>query len=517
MTDYDLCVIGGGVNGAGIARDAAGRGLSVILVEAQDLAGATSSASTKLIHGGLRYLEHYEFRLVDESLREREVLLKAAPHIIWPMQFILPHDQHLRPYWLIKAGLTLYDFLGGKKTLPKSEALDFATASVADPLKDSYTRGFSYSDCWVEDSRLVVLNAMDAYERGAVVMPRTACLHLETSKSKKAWIVHLQNMLNNDQFQITAKMVVNAAGPWVRSILDSSELTQKQDDVPHVRLVKGSHVVLQKLYEGDQSYILQQTDGRIIFTIPYENKFTLVGTTDVPFNGDASQVTIEQEEIDYLLKAVNQSFKKQITVEDIIWTYSGVRSLLDDGKETISKVTRDYKLYVDERHGPPILSVFGGKITTYRKLSEEVIDRISTFYPMRKMPAWTEYVPLPGGDIEESFNIFVENQKKTYPFLPKDLINRYARAYGTRMNILLKNVKDIDQMGTHFGDNLYEAEVRYLIKYEFAHTIDDILMRRSKLGLHLSKRTIDLLEKTIPTLVKIISTQQDRYENASGH
>jgi len=242
MADYDLCIIGGGINGAAVARDAAGRGLSVILVEAQDLAGATSSASTKLIHGGLRYLEHYEFKLVDESLREREVLLKSAPHIIWPMQFVLPHDQHLRPYWMIKIGLKLYDFLGGKKTLPKSDALDFATAPVADPLKDSYTRGFSYSDCWVEDSRLVVLNAMDAFERGAVIMPRTACVGLEANEEKKTWSVRLQNMLNDDQFNISAKMVVNATGPWVRSMLDSSELTKEGDGVPKVRLVKGSHI-----------------------------------------------------------------------------------------------------------------------------------------------------------------------------------------------------------------------------------------------------------------------------------
>lgn len=517
MTDYDLCIIGGGINGAGIARDAAGRGLSVLLVDAQDLAGATSSASTKLIHGGLRYLESYEFRLVDESLREREVLLKAAPHIIWPMKFVLPHDQHLRPYWMIKAGLMLYDFLGGKKTLPKSEALDFLTAKIADPLKDSYTRGFAYSDCWVEDSRLVVLNAMDAFERGAVIMPRTACVHLDADPKRQTWTMHLQNMLNGDQFDVTAKMIVNAAGPWVRSLLDGSQLTQENDSVPKVRLVKGSHIVLHRLYEGEQSYILQQTDGRITFAIPYEGKFTLVGTTDVPFEGDASQVVIDQEEIDYLLNAINQSFKKQVTVEDIVWSYSGVRPLLDDGEESASKVTRDYKLYMDERFGAPILSVFGGKITTYRKLAEEVVDRLTTFYPTQKMSAWTEYVPLPGGNMESGFSAYVENQTTAYPFLPKALIYRYARAYGTRMDILLKHVNTITQMGAHYGDDVHEAEIRYLIKYEFAHTMDDILMRRSKLGLHLSQGTINQLEKTLPTLIEIIKTQQDRYENASGY
>lgn len=517
MADYDLCIIGGGVNGAGIARDAVGRGLSVLLVEAQDLAAATSSASTKLVHGGLRYLEHYEFRLVSESLREREVLLKAAPHIIWPMKFVLPHDQHLRPYWMIKAGLTLYDFLGGKKALPKSDALDFATASVADPLKDSYTRGFSYFDCWVDDARLVVLNAMDAFERGAVIMPRTACVHLEANKDKKFWKIHLQNMLSNDRFEVTADIVVNAAGPWVRNLLDGSELAQEGDTVPKVRLVKGSHIVVHKIHEGSQSYILQQQDGRIVFAIPYEGKYTLIGTTDVPYEGDASQAVIEKNEIDYLLSAVNKSFKKEISSQDIIWTYSGVRPLVNDGEEEASKVTRDYKLYMDERFGAPILSVFGGKITTFRKLSEEVVDRLSTFYPKRKMQAWTEYVPLPGGDIQGSFEDFVDQQKTAYPFLPANLIYRYARAYGTRIKVILQNVKTIDQMGSHYGDGLYEAEVRYLIKYEFVHMLDDILMRRSKLGLHISKETVEGLEKNLPTLIKIINTQKDRYENASSY
>jgi len=517
MADYDLCIIGGGINGAAVARDAAGRGLSVILVEAQDLAGATSSASTKLIHGGLRYLEHYEFKLVDESLREREVLLNSAAHIIWPMKFVLPHDQHLRPYWMIKMGLKLYDFLGGKKTLPKSDAVDFATSPLADPLKDSYTRGFSYSDCWVEDSRLVVLNAMDAFERGAVIMPRTACIDLEANEEKKSWTVRLQNMLNNDQFNVTAKMVVNAAGPWVRTMLDASELAQEGDGVPNVRLVKGSHIVVQKLYEGDQSYILQQADGRITFTIPYEGKFTLVGTTDVAYEGDAAQVGIEQDEIDYLLNAVNQSFKKQVGVQDIIWSYSGVRSLLDDGAQSAQKVTRDYKLYMDERHGAPILSVFGGKITTCRHLAEDVVNRLSTFYPTRKMPAWTEYVTLPGGDMGMVFDEYVEQKAEVYSFLDQDLIYRYARAYGTRMDVLLQNVSDLEQMGSHYGDHLYEAEIRYLIKYEFAHTLDDILMRRSKLGLHVSQTTIDHLEVALPKLIQIVNSQQDRYENASGN
>ncbi len=515
MVDYDLCVIGGGINGAGIARDAAGRGLSVLLVEAQDLAGATSSASTKLIHGGLRYLEHYEFRLVDESLREREVLRKKAPHIIWPMKFILPHDQHLRPYWMIKAGLKLYDFLGGKKTLPKSEALDFATASLGDPLKDSYVRGFSYSDCWVEDSRLVALNTVDAYERGAVIMPRTACINLTASDDKAHWQISLQNMLNGDQFQVTAKMIVNAGGPWVRSLLDMSEVVSAA--TPKVRLVKGSHIVINKLYESDDAFILQQSDGRIIFTIPYEGRFTLVGTTDVPYDGEADQAVISQEEIDYLLHAVNHSFKKEISASDIVWSYSGVRSLLDDGHKSASKVTRDYKLYMDESFGPPILSVFGGKITTYRKLGQEVVDRLTTFYPNQKMPAWTEYVPLPGGDIDIDFDEFIAAKQTQYLFLPKNTISRYARAYGSRIEKLLENISSLPQMGTHYGDGLYETEIRYLIKYEFAHTLEDVLWRRSKMGLHISQETFNALERAWPTLMQIVETQEDRYENASGH
>ena len=342
--DYDLCVIGGGINGVGIARDAAGRGLKVLLVEAQDLASATSSASTKLVHGGLRYLEHYEFKLVQESLHERETLLKAAPHIIWPLRFVLPHHSALRPIWLIRLGLFLYDFLAGRRKLKKSEAVDFNVSKLGDPLKDSYSKGFEYSDCWVEDSRLVVLNAVDAYERGADVMPRTACVGLNANNDKNSWTVFLQNTMNGDEFQITAKTVANAAGPWVRKMLEGSDLVKEQDGTPHVRLVQGSHIVVPKLYEGDHPYILQQPDGRIVFTISYETDYTLIGTTDHKFEGDPSAAQITETEIDYLCVAVNDSFKKQITPEDIVWTYSGVRSLVDDGKENASKVTRDYKL-----------------------------------------------------------------------------------------------------------------------------------------------------------------------------
>ena len=511
--DYDICVIGGGINGVGIARDAVGRGLSVLLVEAQDLASATSSASTKLVHGGLRYLEHYEFKLVQESLRERKILLKAAPHIIWPLKFVLPHDNHLRPYWMIKAGMFLYDRLSGRKKLAKSESLDFATDSLTDPLKDKYARGFSYSDCWVEDSRLVALNALDAKEKGANILTRTACTYLHPTQDKKGWQVHLQDITEGDEFQVTAKIVVNAGGPWVRSLLDGSNLTPNEDErskfVPSVRLVKGSHIVVPKLYPGDHTYILQQKDGRITFTIPYEYNYTLIGTTDVPFDGDASQVEISAEEIDYLCEAVNQSFKKQITPDDVVWSYSGVRSLVDDGTENASKVTRDYKLYIDERFGPPILSVFGGKITTYRALAEHAVERLATFYPKRHLPAWTQKEPLPGGDIRKGdFDEFVQQQRARYTFLSKKLLYRYARAYGTRMSKLLEGVNSKKDLGQDFGSDMFEAEIKYLIVHEFAKTLDDVLWRRSKMGLHISEKTLELLTASFPAIYKSVKKSE---------
>jgi len=499
--DYDLCVIGGGINGAGIARDAAGRGLSVLLVEAQDLAQATSSSSTKLIHGGLRYLEQYEFSLVKKSLRERSVLLKMAPHIIWPMDFVLPHDDSLRPYWMIQMGLRLYDFLGGRKKLKSSIALDFATQKEGDPLNNKYKRGFSYADCWVEDSRLVVLNAMDAYERGADIMPRTACVKMEPSVDQNGWDITLANTMTNDQFQIKAAQVVNAAGPWVRSLLDNSELSSDEPAIktPQIKLVQGSHIIVPKIYDGEHSYILQQPDGRIVFAIPYEHDFTLTGTTEKEItNDDLNHMSITEEETQYLCTAINSSFEKQIALDDIVFTYSGTRPLLDDGAKNASKVTRDYKLFLDTTHGAPMLSVFGGKITTYRKLSEEVVDILSTFYDKKKMKAWTEYAPLPGGNIPNAdFEKFLDQKLLQYPFLDDALITRYARAYGARMDVMLEHVESLSDMGEHYGDNLFEIEILYLIQNEFAMTLDDILWRRSKLGLHISPQTRELLNVKI--------------------
>ncbi len=523
--DYDLCVIGGGINGVGIARDAVGRGLSVLLVEAQDLAGATSSASTKLVHGGLRYLEHYEFGLVKEALRERERFLNFAPHLVKPMKFVLPHDDNLRPYWMIKAGLFLYDRLGGRKKLAHAKALDFASNPLSDPLKDKYERGFSYSDCWVDDSRLVVLNAVDAYERGAVILPQTACVHLEPTRKKDGWCVDLQNMMNGDQFQITANMIVNATGPWVHSFLEGSALTKTeevaQNFVPNVRLIKGSHIIVPKLYEGDHSYILQQPlidgVGRIIFTIPYEGAFTIVGTTDVPFEGDASAVVIDAEEVSYLCDAVNQSFKKEISPKDVVWTYSGVRSLVDDGHKNASEITRDYKLYIDERFGAPILSVFGGKITTYRKLAEHAVNKLATFRPRQSLDAWTEKAVLPGADFTNGdFEEFVSKSVARYTFLPEELVTRYARAYGTRMDSFLKGVNKRADLGQDFGNYLYEAEILHMLRYEFAHTVEDILWRRSKMGLHLDQDATHNVKMALPKMIEKVQKESGRYENSAS-
>lgn len=495
-SDYDICVIGGGINGAGIARDAAGRGLSVLLIEAQDLAQGTSSASTKLIHGGLRYLEHYEFKLVRESLREREVMLAIAPHMVKPMEFVMPHTGGLRPKWMIEAGLFLYDHLGGKRSLPKSSAVSLKDSFVGEPLLAQFEDGFRYADCWADDARLVVLNAIDAKAHGAEILTRTACMKIERQPDTKGWDVHLRDLKSGDEFQITARTVVNAAGPWVRGILEASGLTDAA--TPGVRLVKGSHLIIPRLYDGDQAYILQQPDGRVIFTIPYEDKFTVVGTTDEPFEGDAAKPVISDAERTYLCDAVNRFFKKQISPADSPWTYSGVRALVEDGAASSQKVTRDYKLHLDTTRGAPLLSVFGGKLTTYRILSEQVVDRIS-----KAGRHWTSKTPLPGGDIpKKDFEAFVQAKIKMYDFLDADVVTRYARAYGTRIDMVLGGVTNLRGMGRDFGGGLFEKEISYLIIHEFAKSADDILWRRTKLGLHLEKKSILSLESAMPDLLK---------------
>ena len=501
----DLLVIGGGINGAGIARDAAGRGLSVVLCEQADLAQATSSASTKLIHGGLRYLEQYEFRLVREALIEREVLLANAPHIIWPLTFVLPHVSKLRPAWMVRLGLFLYDHLGGRKRLPGSRGVDFTTDPYGEPLKDEVKKGFAYSDCWVEDSRLVVLNAQDARERGAEVLTRTACRRARRGDDG-LWHVTLAAAGPGGQDrEFTARAVVNAAGPWVTQVL--GQVTGVNRPVG-LRLVKGSHIVVPKLYEGDQAYILQNDDRRIVFAIPYERDYTLLGTTDKLYESDPGQVEIDADETEYICRAANRYFEKQLTTADVIWTYSGVRPLYDDANENVSAVTRDYVFDVDGGFGtddegdggadtPPLLSVFGGKITTYRKLAEHAMDKLLPLLGARgrsASPAWTQAVALPGGDIADAdFEGYLADLQRRYDWLPAHMARRYARAYGTRSERILDGAKSLTDLGPHLGDELYAAEVRYLQEHEWARTADDILWRRSKLGLHLSDATQEAL------------------------
>jgi glycerol-3-phosphate dehydrogenase len=480
----DLLIVGGGINGAGIARDAVGRGLRVLLVEQDDLARATSSASTKLIHGGLRYLEHYEFRLVREALIEREVLLRLAPHIIWPLTFVLPHEAALRPAWMVRIGLFLYDHLGGREKLPGSRGLDLRDDSVGKPLQPAFTKGFSYADCWVDDARLVVLNALDARERGARILTRTRCL--AARRESGLWHATIEDQATHEKQAVQARGLVNATGPWVASFLDGALGLRRPQ---RLRLVKGSHIVVRKLFEGPQAYILQNTDRRIVFAIPYERNYTLIGTTDVSYEGDPVKVAILPEEITYLCGVINTHFVKQIAPADVIWTYAGVRPLCDDEAADASAVTRDYVLELDNG-SPPLLSVFGGKITTYRKLAEHALGKLKPYFPQSCAP-WTHAAPLPGGDIAHGdFETFLTVLNQRWPWLPRELGLRYARAYGTRIERVLGGAHGIKDLGRHFGDDLYSREVEYLVEQEWAMTAEDVLWRRSKLGLHLASATV---------------------------
>jgi len=502
LRETDVLVIGGGVNGAGIARDLAGRGLSVVLCEKDDLASATSAASTKLIHGGLRYLEYYEFGLVRDALKEREVLLRAAPHIIWPLTFVLPHHAKLRPWWLIRLGLFLYDYIGGRRTLPKSKGLDLAGTRFGQPLKNTFKRGFSYSDCWVEDTRLVVLAALDAAERGATILTRTECTHLAKRDKHDGWTATFYDHVTEETYKIHAQMVVNAAGPWVTKALDI--VGHGGDTVPQkykIRWVKGSHIIVPKLYQGDHAYILQNGDGRIVFAIPYEKKFTLIGTTDIEYHGDIEEVRISMEEVEYLCEAVSSWLRKPVKPEDVQWTYSGVRPLLDDGASDAKAVTRDYVLDIEEYKGAPILSIYGGKITTFRKLSEkagdQVVERLG-----RGRGAWTADAVLPGAEASGlNFETFVKTLRREFNWLPESLALRLARAYGSRVRTILRGCKRMADMGEDFGDGIYEAEIRYLVANEWAMTADDIFWRRSKLGLHASEETQKRVAKFVRKLL----------------
>ena len=493
--EVDLLVVGGGINGAGIARDAAGRGLSVLLCEQDDLAAHTSSSSTKLIHGGLRYLEYREFGLVRKALQERETLLAAAPHIIRPLRFVMPHMPNLRPAWLIRTGLFLYDHLARRKRLPGSRGIVMRRHAAGAPLVESIARGFVYSDGWVDDARLVVLNALDAAERGAKVLTRTK---LEKAvRIGTQWHAQLQRT-DGTIVKVRANAIANAAGPWVGQLLAGALGRGAHHSV---RLVKGSHIVTRRLFDHDHAYIFQNPDKRIVFAIPYEHEFTLIGTTDVEYRDDPSRVAISGEETHYLCESINRYFKRKISPSDVCWTYSGVRPLLqEESTDSPSAATRDYKLELDATEGQaPLLSVFGGKITTFRKLAEEAVDTLAQALKHRAA-AWTAGVPLPGGDIEDTdFERFATQLAARYPWLPAALARRYARAYGTRAERFLAGAQRMADLGPSFADDLYEAELRYLRDVEWARDAQDVLWRRTKLGLHVDAAQLDAVTRNIDT------------------
>ncbi len=485
MTDHgtvDLAVIGGGINGAGIARDAAGRGLSVLLCEKGDLAEGTSSRSGKLVHGGLRYLEYYEFRLVREALIEREVLLRSAPHIIWPMRFVLPHSPEQRPAWMVRTGLFLYDHLGGRKMLPGSRKLDLRHAPEGRAIKPEFRTAFEYSDCWVDDARLVVLNALDAKGRGAIVLTRTAAA--TARREGGLWTLTMKGT-NGATSTVKARALVNSAGPWVEDVVGR---VAGRNTSYKVRLVKGSHIVARKFWEGPQAYLFQNDDKRVIFVNPYENGLCLIGTTDIPYAGRPEEAAIEQTEIDYLLKVVNRYAVKPLTPDDIVYSFSGVRPLYDNNADAnASAVTRDYVFEVDDPAGePPLLSVFGGKITTFRKLAEHALDKLAKTFPTMGR-AWTATATLPGGDLPNAdFGAFLRTLRGEYPWLPAGLAEHYAHLYGTRARQLLGDARDMAALGQHHGSLLYEREVAFLRDTEWALTPADVLTRRTKHGLHMS-------------------------------
>ena len=506
----DLFVIGGGINGCGIARDAAGRGLSVTLAEMNDLASATSSASTKLFHGGLRYLEYFEFRLVREALIERETLLKAMPHISWPMRFVLPYHAGMRfeaetptsnllrrvmpwmkgrrPAWLIRLGLFLYDNLGGRKLLPGTRTLSLTGTPEGAPLQAKFEHAYEYSDCWVEDARLVVLNARDAAARGARIMVRTEVLSAE--RDGALWRIAVRDRLTGARSEHSARMLVNAGGPWVGDIIRN---TVRSNSTEGVRLVRGSHIVTRRLYDHDKCYFFQGTDGRIIFAIPYEQDFTLIGTTDADHEDPSVRPVCTDEERDYLIDFANHYFERRIGPDDVVWTYSGVRPLYDDGASSATAATRDYTLKVDATGGAPLLNVFGGKITTYRRLAESAMERISAHFA--DLPGdWTAGVALPGGDFDLADKpALAEGLRRDFPFLTDRWAARLVRAYGTEARALLGRAGSAADLGPDFGATLTGAEVRWLVDREYARTAEDILWRRSKLGLRLDAAQVAAL------------------------
>ncbi len=507
QTDFDVLVIGGGINGCGIARDAAGRGLSVALVEMNDLGGATSAASTKLFHGGLRYLEFFEFRLVREALIERETLLRAMPHISWPMRFVLPLHPSMRfenstptsrvlnvlmpwmkgrrPDWLIRLGLFMYDHLGGRKILPGTKSIDLRTGPEGAPLKDTFEHAYEYSDCWVEDSRLVVLNARDAKDRGAEILTRHKVVG--ATPIDGGWSVSVKDTQSGTRKTLTAKVVVNAAGPWVADVMNGA---LKVNQEASVRLVRGSHIIVNHLFEHDKCYFFQGTDGRITFAIPYETDFTLIGTTDAEHDDPSVKPECTPAERDYLITFANQYFKTPISAKDVVWTYSGVRPLYDDGASSATAATREYVLKLDRSRGAPALNVFGGKITTYRRLAEEALKDLRAVFP--DMPDnWTAGVALPGGDFPvDGVEALITDLLQSFPFLTDRWARRLVRAYGTEAKDLLRCAKTAEDLGKDFGQTLTEREVRWLAENEFVTKADDILWRRSKLGLRLTPEQV---------------------------
>ena len=487
MEQFDIVVVGGGVNGCGIARDAAGRGFSVFLAEQDDLASGTSSASTKLIHGGLRYLEFYDFALVREALKEREVLWAMAPHIIWPLRFVLPESADSRPAWLLRLGLFLYDHLGGRKRLPATSSLDLRRDPAGAALKPAMTRGFEYSDCWVMDSRLVVLNARDAAAKGARIHTRTLVTHL--TRQDGGFVVRLKDQNSGEVREVGARLVVNAAGPWVDHVLNCvvGEAPRR-----HVRLVQGSHIVVKRLYDHDRCYIFQNRDGRVIFAIPYEGDFTLIGTTDHDYGGDPAAVQATKEEIDYLCAAASEYFRSPVRRENIVWTYSGVRPLYNDGASKAQETTREYVLKLDgSADGGMILNIFGGKITTYRHLAERALEKIESVLG-RRGPAWTKGATLPGGDFPvDGFETLVAALQNRAPKIAPFTIRRLARCYGTEAHAIVAE----GDLGPILGADLGEREVAFLREKEWARSAADILWRRTKLGLRFSEAEVQALKR----------------------
>ncbi|HJV69490.1 glycerol-3-phosphate dehydrogenase [Ideonella sp.] len=494
----DVLVVGGGINGAGIARDLAGRGWQVVLVEQDDLASHTSSSSTKLIHGGLRYLEYYEFSLVRKALQEREVLLKSAPHIMWPLRFVMPHDPSMRPAWLIRLGIFLYDHLARREVLPGSRGIDLRHHAAGAPLKPEFTRGFVYSDGWVDDARLVVLNAVDARAHGATLLTRTRCTRAE--RRERTWQATLQCEDGRERL-VTARALVNAAGPWAEAFLRGAALPVRGEALAtkSLRLVKGSHIVVPRCFEHDHAYIFQNPDKRIIFAIPYERDFTLIGTTDVELQGDPRGAHITEAETAYLCEQASRYFRRPVRPADVVWSYAGVRPLLEDESGDPSAVTRDYLLEpnqgADGQPAAPLLSVWGGKITTFRKLAEDAADEIGQMLGERR-PAWTHGAFLPGGELsawigpaqrpDTDFERLVHAVGARHPWLPTVLVRRLARAYGARIGELLGSAQSLADLGAEIAPGLYEAELKFLRDTEWARSGEDVLWRRSKLGLHYS-------------------------------